>query len=84
MSSMSVKIPEPPTDDDWVRLPKAKGRLHGLARTTWIELINSGHVKSVTIRKGNAERGIRLISMASYRQYLLTLQAEQQAANATQ
>jgi hypothetical protein len=78
---MSVKIPEQPNEDDWVRLPKAKTRLNGLARTTWIELINSGHVKSVTIRKGNAKRGIRLVSMASYRAHLRRLEQQQSASS---
>jgi hypothetical protein len=74
---MNAEIPEHPTDEEWERLPKAGHRLHGLARTTWIELINAGHIKSVVIRKGSASRGIRLISLPSYRAYLRSLEEPQ-------
>jgi hypothetical protein len=77
---MDAEIPEHPTEDEeWGRLPKAKHRLEDLSRTTWMELIYAGHVKSVVIRKGAAQRGIRLVSLTSYRNYLRSL-AQQQTA----
>jgi hypothetical protein len=53
------------TDDDWVRMPKPKERLKGLSRTTLLELIEAGHVKSIVIRKGQSRKGIRLIFLPS-------------------
>lgn len=66
---------------EWDRFPKQGECLHGLAGTTWTELINSGHVKSIVIRKGNASRGIRLVSLTSYRAYLRSLEQQQSASS---
>jgi len=70
------------TFSDWLRLPKPKQRLWGLSRTTWNELTDSGQVKSVTLRKKHAQRGIKLIfrpSAESYLKSLLTSEAETKA-----
>jgi hypothetical protein len=58
---------------DWLRLPKPKQRLWGLSRTSWNELCESGAVKSVTLRKKNARRGIKLIFRPSAEAYLKSL-----------
>lgn len=60
---------------DWLRLPKPKQRLWGLSRTTWIELMDSGKVKGITLRKKHAQRGIRLIFRPSAEAYLKSLMA---------
>ena len=60
-------------NSDWLRLPKPKARLWGLSRTTWNELLDSGKVKGVTIRKRNAQRGIKLIFRPSAETYLRAL-----------
>jgi len=60
------------TDEDWVRMPKPKERLKGLSRTTLLELVGQGHVKSAVIRKGQSRKGIRLIYLPSLLAYLET------------
>jgi len=55
---------------DWLRLPKPRARLWGLSRTTWNELLDSGKVRGITIRKRNAQRGIKLIFRPSAETYL--------------
>lgn len=54
-------VPEP-----WGRLPKPKGRLWGLSRTTILEMCERGEIKSIVIKKRGASRGIRLICMQSF------------------
>lgn len=65
---------------DWLRLPKPKSRLWGLSRTTWNELCESGAVKSITLRKKHAQRGIRLIFAPSAEAYLKSLLDDGQEA----
>ena len=57
------KIPLPPdlSTDDWVRMPKPRERLCGLSRTTLLEAISRGQVKSAVIRKPGSAKGIRLL-----------------------
>jgi hypothetical protein len=55
---------------DWLRLPKPKDRLWGMSRTTWNELCETGAVKSITLRKKHAQRGIKLIFRPSAEAYL--------------
>ena len=55
---------------DWFRLPKPKQRLWGMSRTTWCELCDGGKVKSITLRKKHALRGIRLVYRPSAEAYL--------------
>jgi hypothetical protein len=58
---------------DWMRLPKPKQRLWGMSRTTWNELLDGGKVKSITLRKKHAQRGIKLIFRPSAEAYLKSL-----------
>jgi len=58
---------------DWLRLPRPKQRLWGMSRTTWNELLDSGKIKSITIRKPYAQRGIKLIHRPSAEAYLESL-----------
>jgi hypothetical protein len=60
------------TDNDWIRMPKPKERLKGLSRTTLLELIYAGHIKSATLRKGQSKKGIRLVFLPSLLAYLET------------
>ncbi|MGH8024152.1 MAG: hypothetical protein ACRED1_11250, partial [Limisphaerales bacterium] len=62
---------------DWLRLPKPKQRLWGMSRTTWNELCDSGKVKSITLRKKHAQRGIKLIFRPSAESYLKGLLDDQ-------
>ena len=45
-------------------------RLFGLKRSFTYELINSGKIKSVSLRKRGAKTGCRLIHLQSVRDYL--------------
>ena len=54
---------------DWMRLPPPKSRLWGLSRTGWNELCDAGLVKSITLRKPHAQRGIKLIFRPSAKAY---------------
>ena len=65
---------------DWLRLPRPKFRLWGLSRTTWNELCDSGAVKSITLRKKHAQRGIKLIYRPSAEAYLRSLLAADEMA----
>jgi transcriptional regulator of nitric oxide reductase len=58
---------------DWLRLPRPRQRLWGLSRTSWNELCESGAVKSITLRKAHAQRGIKLIFRPSAESYLKSL-----------
>ncbi len=64
------------SDPEWMRLPAPKGRLWGLSRTTWVELLESGKVKGVLLRKRHAKRGIRLIHTPSAQAFLKSLMVE--------
>jgi hypothetical protein len=67
---MSVQIPEDSGNALWRRLPKQKQRLEGLSRTTVLEQVYRGNIKSAVIRKGKAKRGIRVIYMPSLYKFL--------------
>ena len=58
---------------DWIRNCKPRERLWGMSRTTWNELCDSGKVKSITLRKKHAKRGIKLIFRPSAEAYLKSL-----------
>ncbi|MGO8835821.1 MAG: hypothetical protein ACLQQ0_00200 [Limisphaerales bacterium] len=62
-----------PDNSDWLRLPRPKQRLWGLSRTTWNELCENHLVTFVTIRKRDAQRGIKLIYRPSAEAYLKSL-----------
>ena len=76
---LAVPPPNRGDDSDWLRLPKPKQRLWGLSRTTWIELLDSGKVNGITLRKGFARRGIRLVFKPSAEAYLRGLLADDAA-----
>jgi hypothetical protein len=61
---------EPDCSGDWLRLPKPRQRLWGMSRTTWNELLDSGKVHHIDIRKPHAQRGIKLIYRPSAEAYL--------------
>lgn len=67
----------PQSGEPWGRLPKPKGRLWGLSRTTILEMCERGEVKSTVIKKRGAVRGIRLIYMQSLAEALERLAAKQ-------
>jgi hypothetical protein len=56
--------------EEWVRLPKPKSRFWGLSRTTILEMVQRGDVKSCVIKKRHAIRGIRLVFLPSLRDAL--------------
>ena len=64
---------------EFIRLPAPRTRccLTGLSRTSLNELVESGAVRSVTLRKPGARRGIKLINRASLLDYLHGLEQEQ-------
>ena len=64
---------------EFIRLPAPRTRccLTGLSRTSLNELVESGAVRSVTLRKPGASRGIKLINRASLLDYLHGLEQEQ-------
>ncbi len=51
-------------------MPKPRERLWGLSRTTLLELIQLGEIKSALIRKPGSMKGIRLVYMPSLSTYL--------------
>jgi hypothetical protein len=51
-------------------MPKPHQRLRGLSRTTLLELIELGEIKSAVIRKPGSLKGIRLIFLPSLDSYL--------------
>jgi hypothetical protein len=76
LQSLSPPLPSGADACDWLRLPRPKSRLWGLSRTTWNELLDSGEVKGVTLRKRHAQRGIKLIYRPSAEAYLKGLMDE--------
>jgi hypothetical protein len=63
-------IPSQYVGEDWVRMPKPRERLWGLSRTTLLELIQLGEIKSALIRKPGSLKGVRLIYIPSLSTYL--------------
>ena len=57
---------------EFIRLPKARGRcpFTGLSRTSLVELVDHGAVKSVKLRKRGSVRGITLLHRESLLGYL--------------
>jgi hypothetical protein len=64
-----------PMKPEWLRIPDAI-RVSGIGRSTLYELISSGAIKSVLIRKRGCQRGIRLISADSLRTYIQSFATE--------
>jgi hypothetical protein len=59
--------------EPWVRMPKQRGRLCGLSRTTLLELSQKGFIRTVALRKPGAKKGIRLVHLPSLHRYLASL-----------
>lgn len=76
---IKVAIPEGLQNEQWVRMPKAKGRLLGLSRTTLLELAERQEIKIANIRKPGSVKAIRLVWMPSLREFLLDLAREHTA-----
>jgi hypothetical protein len=76
---LKLDIPPQFADASWVRMPKPKERLLGLSRTTLLELVTAGAIKSVVLRKRHAQRGIRLVFLPSLLEHLEHLHKEQEA-----
>jgi hypothetical protein len=66
----NVEIPRDLQNEQWVRMPKPKGRLLGLSRTTLLELAERREIKIANIRKPGSLKGIRLVWMPSLREFL--------------
>jgi hypothetical protein len=64
-----------PIQPEWFRLHDAI-RVTGIGRSTLYQLISSGSVKSVLLRKRGRQRGIRLISADSLRAYIESFATE--------
>jgi hypothetical protein len=58
-----------PMKPEWLRIPDAV-RLSGLGRSTIYNLLGSGCLKTVVVRKRGCQRGIRLISADSLSAYI--------------
>ena len=67
---IKVEIPQDLQNEQWVRMPKPKGRLLGLSRTTLLELAERQEIKIANIRKPGSVKGIRLVWMPSLREFL--------------
>ncbi len=71
--------PQSPTLDsptqEFIRLPKPGGRFYGLSRSYIEELCTSGKVRSSLIKKRGARKGLRLIHLASLRDFILSQDA---------
>jgi hypothetical protein len=66
-------------EGEWVRLPKPRERLHGLSRTTLLELCQRGKIRSAYIKMSRLSvRGIRLIHLPSLLRFLHSLAAAQE------
>ena len=58
-----------PLEPEFVRIPDL-ARVFGIKRGLAYALINSGRVKSVVLRRPGAKTGVRLVHLASVRDYL--------------
>ena len=67
---VKLQIPHHMHGEDWARMPKPKERFFGMSRTTLLELSQAGLIKTVSIRKPGATKGIRLIFVPSLREFL--------------
>jgi hypothetical protein len=70
---VKVDLPEHVKTEEWCRMPKPGQRLFGLSRTTLLELSSARKIRSVSIKKPGAVRGIRLIFMPSLLEYWASL-----------
>ena len=54
---------------EWARLPNVE-RMFGLKRSKAYELIQTGEIRSSCIRRKGAKTGVRVIDVASVREFL--------------
>jgi hypothetical protein len=74
-----IKIRDPISQQqEWIR-PAQIPEIFGISRSVGYELIASGKIRSVALRKPGRIRGCRLISTDSLRNYLAKLAEEQEA-----
>jgi hypothetical protein len=64
-------------DPEWARPPKLGQSIEGLARSYVYELIKDGSIKSVSLRKQNQSRGVRLIHLPSLRKFIADFNNDQ-------
>lgn len=69
-----------PIRAEWLRVPDAI-RASGIGRSLLYELIRERKIKSVCLRKRNAQRGIRLISADSLNNFIESAAEGGDAAN---
>jgi hypothetical protein len=67
---VKLQIPQHMQGEEWARMPKPKERFFGMSRTTILELSQAGLIKTASIRKPGANKGIRLIFVPSLREFL--------------
>ena len=73
-----IKIRDPISQQpEWIR-PSQITVVFGISRSLGYELLSSGKIRSVVLRKPGNIRGCRLISADSIRAYLSQLAAEQE------
>jgi len=82
---MTTEIPAPVIQaarPEFVRMPKpgAVCQWTGLGRSYLYQLANEGKIKTLSLRKRGAARGVRLIRLDSVFEYLEKLAAEQDGA----
>jgi hypothetical protein len=70
------QIPSHLQTQEWARMPKPRERFMGLSRTTLLELAEAGRIRSVSIRKPGAVRGVRLLHVPSLLIFLDNLSKE--------
>jgi len=61
-------------EPEFVRVPDVQ-RVWGIKRGTCYGLINSGKIKSVSLRSRGETKGCRLVSVASVRAFIASLEA---------
>lgn len=69
-----------PVRAEWLRVPDAI-RASGIGRSLLYELIRERKIKSVCLRKRNAQRGIRLINADSLSTFIESAASSKDATN---
>jgi len=75
VADLSPQLPSPASRPEWIRLAKP-GSLcpwTGLSRSKLWEVLQSGKVKHLCLKKPGAQRGARLIHLGSLLSYLESL-----------
>jgi len=70
---VKLQIPQHMQGEDWARMPKPKERFFGMSRTTILELSQAGLIKTVSIRKPGANKGIRLIFVRAFESFSINV-----------